>query len=271
MTSQVWFVTGAGRGFGRLVTERALAAGHRVVGTARNPAALEDLLARHGDALVALPLDVTDRAAVFAAVETAAKAFGRIDVVLNNAGQGLMGAVEELTEAAVRELMDVNFFGALWVTQAVTPVLRTQKSGRLLQMSSVGGVLGVPTMGAYAASKWALEGLSEALAGELAPFGVHVTLVEPRTYATGFLRQSMKIAEPRPEYRPVRAALARAYAGDRPGDPARVAEALLALAAVAEPPLRVLLGDGDYDVVLDAYRKRVEEWERWERISRDAG
>src|SRR5262245_43542085 len=186
--SRVWFITGAGRGFGRRFTEAALAAGDRVVATARRPEALDDLAAEHGERLAVLPLDVTDRAAVFATVERAAAAFGRLDVVVNNAGFGVSGAVEEVTEAQAREVLDTNFFGTLWVCQAVAPYLRAQRSGHVVQLSSVSGLIGIPTMGLYAASKFAIEGMSEALAHELEPFGVHVTLVEPRVYATEFMQ-----------------------------------------------------------------------------------
>jgi NAD(P)-dependent dehydrogenase (short-subunit alcohol dehydrogenase family) len=231
---------------------------------------LDDLVAAHPDRLVAVPLDVTDRAAVFAAVEAGVAAFGHLDVVVNNAGFGLSGAVEEVAEADARRLFDTNFFGALWVCQAVVPHLRRRRSGHLVQMSSVSGVLGIPTMGLYAASKFALEGLSETLAEELAPFGVHVTLVEPRIYATGFLA-GMAVAPPLDAYHPVRAALMERFTGRAPGDPAAVVDAVLDLVDHPAPPRRLLLGDGDYDTVIEAYRRRLVEWEDWEPVSRAAG
>lgn len=268
---RTWFITGAGRGLGRLVAEHALKAGDNVVGTARRPEVLDDLVEASEGRLVVLPLDVTDRAAVFAAVEKAAVAFERLDVVVNNAGFGLMGAVEEVGEDDARAIMETNFFGALWVSQAVLPRLRKQGAGRILQMSSVSGLMGVPTMGLYNASKFALEGLSDALAQEAEGFGVHVTLVEPRIYATDFLGASLKMSPMNPAYDPVRAALMAKYADGVPGDPVKVAEAVLELVASDAPPRRLLLGDGDFDVIVGLHQDRVAEWRSWESVSRAAG
>ncbi|MEV6906619.1 SDR family NAD(P)-dependent oxidoreductase [Amycolatopsis sp. NPDC051071] len=268
---RTWFITGVSRGFGRLITEHALEAGDNVVGTARRPEVLDDLVAASEGRLVILPLDVTDRAAVFATVEKAAKAFGRLDIVVNNAGHGLMGAVEEVGEDDARAIMETNFFGTLWVTQAVLPVLRKQGAGRILQMSSVSGLMAVPTMGLYNASKFALEGLSDALAQEVAGFGIHVTLVEPRIYATGFMGASLKMSPMSTAYDPVRVALMAKYADGVPGDPVKVAEAILQLVASDAPPRRLLLGDGDFDVIVELHQERVTEWRSWESVSRAAG
>jgi NAD(P)-dependent dehydrogenase (short-subunit alcohol dehydrogenase family) len=270
-TDRVWLITGAGRGFGRLFTEAALHDGDRVIATARNPEVLADLCEHHGERLVVLPLDVTDRAAVFATVAQAVAAFGRLDVVVNNAGYGLAGAVEEVTEAQVRALIETNFFGALWVCQAVIPHLRAQRSGHLVQMSSVSGVVAIPTMGLYSASKFALEGLSEALMQELAPFGVHVTLVEPRAYATDFMGPSMQMATWNNAYLPVRTALMERYGSLAPGDPQNVAAAVVTLSRMPTPPRRLVLGDHEYDVIIAAYRQRIDEWADWEAVSRAAG
>lgn len=270
-TERVWMITGAGRGFGRLFTEAALEAGDRVVATARNPEVLADLRARHTGKLVVLALDVTDRAAVFATVEQAVAAFGRLDVVVNNAGYGLAGAVEEVSEAQARGLIETNFFGALWVCQAVVPHLRAQRSGHIVQLSSVSGLIGIPTMGLYSASKFALEGVSEALMQELAPFGVHVTLVEPRAYATDFMGPSMQMAPWNEAYLPVRAALMERYGSLAPGDPWKVAAAVVALTRNPNPPRRLLLGDSEYDAIIADYRQRIDEWTAGEAISRAAG
>ena len=254
---RVWFITGAGRGFGLLFTQTALACGDMVVGTVRQPGQLEDLEARSEGRLVALPLDVRDRAAVFAAVETAADAFGRLDIVINNAGYGLTGAVEEITEDAAREIIDTNFFGTLWTCQAVAPHLRAQRSGHIVQMSSIAGLTGLPTQGLYAASKFAVEGMSESLGHELASFGITVTLVEPGAHATGF---TLRFAEFTDAYQPVRAALMERYAHASFGDPARVVEAIVAIVNNPKPPRRVLLG-GEYDMIMDLYRQRLDEWQ----------
>ena len=182
--SKIWFITGASRGFGRSWTIAALERGDKVAATARDTATLKDLVEKYGDALLPIQLDVTDRAADFAAVQLAHQHFGRLDIVVNNAGYGHFGFVEEVTEAEARAQFDTNVFGALWVTQAAIPLMREQGSGHIVQISSIGGVAAFPTVGIYNSSKWALEGFSEALAQEVAGFGIHVTLIEPGGYAT---------------------------------------------------------------------------------------
>ena len=183
-TSKVWFITGASRGFGREWAIAALERGDRVAATARTVSTLHDLVERFGDAILPLELDVTDRAADFAAVARAHEHFGQLDVVVNNAGYGQFGLVEELSEAEARGQLETNFFGALWVTQAALPYLRAQGSGHIIQVSSIGGISAFPNVGIYNASKWALEGLSQALAQEVAGFGITVTVVEPAGYST---------------------------------------------------------------------------------------
>lgn len=182
--SKIWFITGSSRGFGRQFAQAALERGDKVAATARNTDSLADLVAAHGEAVLPLKLDVTDKAAAFEAVQRAHEHFGRLDVIVNNAGHGLFGAVEELTEQQVRGQMETNFYGALWVTQAALPLLRAQNSGHIVQISTVGGVTSFPNLGGYNASKWALEGLTEALAQEVAGFGIKVTLVEPGGFET---------------------------------------------------------------------------------------
>src|ERR1700760_1115605 len=184
MANKTWFITGTSRGFGREWAIAALERGDRVAGTARDPSTLDDLKQTYGEALLPMALDVTDRDAVFAAVKRAHEHFGRLDIVVNNAGYGQFGMVEELSEDEARAQMETNVFGALWITQAALPHLRKQKSGHILQVSSIGGISAFPGLGLYHASKWALEGFSQSLAGELAAFGVHVTLIEPGGYDT---------------------------------------------------------------------------------------
>ncbi|MFJ4342811.1 oxidoreductase [Streptomyces sp. NPDC088915] len=270
-TPRVWFVTGASRGLGRAVTESLLDRGERVVATARSVSSLDDLAEKYGDRVLPTALDVTDRAAVFAVVAEAAERAGRIDVVLNNAGYGLAGAVEEVSERQVREQFDVNFFGALWVTQAVLPVLRRQGSGHVLQMSSIAGVTTYPNLGAYCASKWALEAASEALAQEVAGFGIRVTLVEAGEFRTDWSAGSMVRATPKSAYDSVlakrRHGLSGAYAHLQPGDPGRVGAALLALVGAEAPPLRVLLGGGAAELAPAVLRGRLAEWEEWRELA----
>src|ERR1700712_5639628 len=195
MPTKTWFITGTSSGFGREWAKAALERGDRVVGTARDPSTMDDLAAEHGDALLALPLDVTDRAAVFAAVDRANDHFGGLDIVVNNAGYGQFGMVEELSEQEAREQIETNLFGALWVTQAALPFLREQGSGHFLQVSSIGGISAFAGIGMYHASKWALEGLSQALAQEVEGFGIHVTLIEPGGFSTDWGGASAKHAE----------------------------------------------------------------------------
>lgn len=215
--SKVWFITGVSRGFGREWTLAALERGDRVAGTARDLGTVEDVAAKYPDTFLPLRLDVTDRDADFAAVRQAAEHFGRLDVVVNNAGYGHFGMIEELTEDEVRAQFETNVFGALWVTQAALPILRAQGSGHILQVSSIGGISAFPNLGAYHASKWALEGFSQSLAQEVAPFGIHVTLIEPGGFSTRLvrpqlppqhreprLRRSPRGPQPHPRRRPPR-------------------------------------------------------------------
>ncbi|ATZ29861.1 oxidoreductase [Streptomyces lavendulae] len=271
-TERVWLITGASRGLGRAIAEVVLEAGDTVVATARSIPALDGLVERFGERVVPVALDVTDRAAVLAAVAEAAERTGRIDVLLNNAGYGLAGAVEEVNETQVRDQFDVNFFGALWVTQAVLPVMRRQGSGHLLQMSSIAGVTTYPNLGLYCASKWALEAVSETLAQEVAGFGVKVTLVEAGEFRTDWSAGSMVRATPKFAYDEVlakrRHGLSGAYAHLQPGDPRKAGEALLKLTDEAEPPLRVLLGEGAADLAPNVLRARLAGWEEWDALAR---
>src|SRR5580698_6858264 len=219
MKGKVWFITGTSKGFGRVWAEAALARGDQVAATARDIKSLAPLVQRFGDQVAALALDVTDKGAVHAAIAAANARFGRLDVIVNNAGYGLFGAIEEISEAQARAQIETNLFGALWVTQAALPIMRAQGSGHIIQVSSIGGVNAFPTVGLYHASKWGLEGFSQALAAEVAGFGIKVTLVEPGGYATDWSGPSAKRAAPLPAYDGVHAAVASFRRSNTPGDP----------------------------------------------------
>ncbi|GAB3072143.1 SDR family oxidoreductase [Micromonospora schwarzwaldensis] len=266
---RTWFITGASRGLGRAFAEAALDRGDRVVAAARTVTP-DDFDARHGDRLLAQTLDVTDRAAVFAAVATAVKHFGRLDIVVNNAGNLSMGMVEEFTEAEARAQFEVNLFGALWVSQAVLPHLRAQRSGHIVQVSSIAALGGFPSTGMYSASKFALEGMSEALAMEAAAFDVRLSIIQPGGYWTD-LYTSVSATNPMDAYAPLRAELARQWAEDSvDSEPRLAAEALLRLVDSDDPPLRLLLGSMVYDLAFDIARRRMDTWAGWERVSRAA-
>ncbi len=267
--SKVWFITGASRGFGREWAIAALDRGDRVAATARDVSTLDDLRDRFGDAVLAMTLDVTDRAADFAAVQRAHDHFGRLDIVVNNAGYGHFGFVEELTETEVRDQMETNFFGALWVTQAALPYLRRQRSEHIIQVSSIGGVSAFADLGAYHASKWALEGLSQSLSLEVAPFGIHVTLIEPGGYATDWGGSSARRSATMPEYAESRAEAdrVRSQRVARPGDPKASAAALLKVVDAEKPPLRVFFGELPLQIVNADYQSRLQTWEEWQPIA----
>ena len=276
MSIRTWFITGASRGFGRSFTEAALAAGDRVAATARDASSLGDLVAEHGDAILPIELDVTHRDEAFAAVRKAHDHFERLDVVVNNAGYGVSGAVEELSEEQARRQIEVNLFGALWVTQAALPILREQGSGWIVQVSSIGGLAAFPLTGIYHASKWALEGFSETLRQEVEPFGIRVLMVEPSGFRTDWAGSSMDRAEPLDAYQQIVAiAERRAFQqeennGSQPGNPDLAARALLDTLSRDDPPFRLLLGNVAYDVAVDRYQTRLKEFRAGEQVARGA-
>jgi NAD(P)-dependent dehydrogenase (short-subunit alcohol dehydrogenase family) len=272
MSARTWFLTGASRGFGREWAVAALERGDSVAATARDTSTLDDLVARFGDRVLPLRLDVTDRDAVFASVAAAHERFGRLDVVVNNAGYGQFGMIEEISEAEAREQFEANVFGALWVTQAALPFLREQGSGHILQVSSIGGVSAFPNIGIYNASKWALEAFSQSLAQEVAGFGISVTIIEPGAYSTDWAGSSARHASPLPAYDAFReqAAEQRKSRAGSPGDPTATAQAVLAVVDAPQPPLRIFLGDGPLAIVTRDYESRLAEWRKWEPVSKSA-
>jgi NAD(P)-dependent dehydrogenase (short-subunit alcohol dehydrogenase family) len=270
MSAKVWFITGTSKGFGRIWAEAALARGDKVAATARDVATLAPLVEQYGDQVLALTLDVDAKAAVDAAIVQTIARFGRIDVAVNNAGYGLLGVIEEISEAEARAQMETNFFGALWVTQAVLPHMRAQGSGHIIQVSSIGGVNAFPTVGLYHASKWALEGFSQALAQEVAAFGIKVTIVEPAGYATDWSGPSAKHPTPIAAYEPQRAARAAARRAANPGDPEATGPAILKVVDAADPPLRIFFGTTGLPMTRAEYARRIETWEQWNEVSTEA-
>ncbi|WP_392675440.1 oxidoreductase [Streptomyces sp. LN785] len=274
-TGRVWLITGASSGFGRSIAEAALAAGDTVVATARRPEALDALIAAHPDRAVALQLDVTDTARIADVVADTVLWYGRIDVVVNNAGLGLIGAVEETTDRELRDLMDLHFFAPAALVRAVLPHMRRQGSGAVVQMSSMGGRLSFAGVGAYSASKFALEGLSEALAAEVAPHGIKVLIVEPGSFRTGFagggaLRHTTAIPAYEETVGPVRTQLPGSD-GKQEGDPDRAAAAILGALAADTTPLRLPLGGDATDAVLASLDASRAETVAWEKVSRSTG
>ncbi|MDR7187015.1 NAD(P)-dependent dehydrogenase (short-subunit alcohol dehydrogenase family) [Microbacterium trichothecenolyticum] len=267
--SKVWFVTGSSKGFGREFVLAALENGDRVAATARNTDTLNDLVEKYGDAVLPLRLDVTDRDQVIAAVKSAHDAFGRLDVVINNAGYGLFGTVEEITEQQLRDQLETNLFGVLHVTQAVLPILRDQGAGHIIQISTVGGVAAFPTLGGYHASKWALEGLTESLAQEVAGFGIKVTLVEPGGFDTDWASASAVVAEPQPQYAGLHGAMNSRGAGPQP-KPVGFGSAILKVVNAEKAPLRVFFGEQPTQIVPHIYQQRLAEWAEWAPVSREA-
>ncbi|HEX8976986.1 MAG TPA: SDR family oxidoreductase [Solirubrobacteraceae bacterium] len=267
MANKTWFITGTSRGFGREWSIAALERGDRVAATARDLSTLGELARRYGEALLPLALDVTDRSAVFESVRRAHEHFGRLDVVVNNAGYGQFGMVEELSEEEARAQIETNLFGALWVTQAALPFLRQQGSGHFLQVSSIGGISAFPGIGMYHASKWGLEGISQSLAAEVKDFGIKVTLIEPGGFSTDWGGASAKHAGRLEAYARVHEASRQRRAGNIPGDPVASAEALLRVVDADEPPLRVFFGTAPLGIAERDYENRLATWRKWQPVS----
>jgi NAD(P)-dependent dehydrogenase (short-subunit alcohol dehydrogenase family) len=269
MTQKTWFITGVSRGFGREWALAALERGDSVAATARDLSALDDMVATYGERFLPLELDVTDRDADFAAVRQAHERFGRLDIVVNNAGYGHFGLVEEITEAEARAQLETNLFGALWVTQAALPFLREQGSGHILQVSSIGGISAFPLVGIYHASKWALEGISQSLAQEVASFGIKVTLIEPGGFATDWAGSSSSTSAQLPAYAEYheQAQQQRRKRVGTPGSPSASAAAVLKLVDADEPPLRCFFGTAPLGIAKADYEQRLATWDKWQPVA----
>ncbi|MGW0194279.1 oxidoreductase [Nonomuraea sp. NPDC003201] len=272
--ARTWLITGSSRGFGRHLAEAVLEAGDRVIATARSPKQLDDLVALHGDRIRAVALDVTDAAAAARAVKEATDAFGSLDVVVNNAGYGNSAPIEEMAEDDFRAQLETNLFGVVNVTRAALPVLRAQRSGVFVQFSSIGGrVGGTPGMGAYQTAKFAVEGFSEVLANEVAPFGVKVVIVEPGAFRTDWQGPSMEIHPVGPDYEQTVGVIHRYRRdtdGTQPGDPARAARIIIDVVGHDDPPRRLLLGSDAVASAQKAAELRAAETEKWADVSRSA-
>jgi NAD(P)-dependent dehydrogenase (short-subunit alcohol dehydrogenase family) len=270
MKQKVWLITGASKGFGRVWTKAALDRGDKVIATARNIGALDDLSKEYGDSVFPVQLDVTDRQNCFEAVNKAISHFGKIDILINNAGFGQFGFMEELTETEIREQMETNFFGSFWMIQAVLPFMRQQKSGHIMQVSSVSGVTAASYLSAYHASKWAVEGLCEALSHEVGQFGIKVTLIEPAGYSTDWITSSAKHTKPMEIYNKLRESWLANRKTIPSGDPNATGEAILKLSDAENPPLRMFLGSVPFTIIEPIYKKRLDTWKEWQKVSEGA-
>ncbi len=267
---KTWFITGTSKGFGRIWAEAALERGDQVVATARNIDTLSELNEKYGDRVLSLELDVNDKVKVDEAVKKAHDKFGRLDIVINNAGYGQFGAIEELSEQEARDQMETNLFGALWVTQAVLPILREQKSGHIIQVSSIGGVHAFAGIGMYHASKWALEGFSQALNQEVKDLGIKVTLIEPGGFSTDWGGPSAKHAKKISAYDKIREARESMRSTNKPGVPEATGPVVLKLVDMENPPLRIFFGSAPNKMIHPEYEKRLNEWDKYNELSIEA-
>jgi NADP-dependent 3-hydroxy acid dehydrogenase YdfG len=271
----VWFITGCSKGFGRILTDRLLeTTTARVVATARNPETLEDLKTSYPDRLLILTLDVTNNDAIHAGTTAALKAFGRIDVLVNNAGYGLAGALEECSLTDIKAQYETNVFGLMAMTQAILPYMRQQKRGHIINLSSVAGLVSMPGLGIYNSTKYAVEGLSEALAMEVAPFGIKVTIIEPGPFRTDFAGGSLHISSHLKDYDATPVAQSRAYLQEahenQAGDPVKAADIMIQVTTMSTPPLRLPLGNIAMDRIYQKYTKQMTEFTAYEKLARSA-
>jgi NADP-dependent 3-hydroxy acid dehydrogenase YdfG len=270
-STKVWFITGTSSGFGRCLAEEVLKRGDRVIATARKPETIKDLEKQYPGQALAVKLDVTKRAQIAAAVQKAVGAFKRIDVLVNNAGYGLTGAIEDVTDAAVKRIFDTNVFGLMHVAQAILPVMRKQRSGRILNISSVVGQVAFPTIGIYCATKHAVEGISEALRQEIASFGIKLTIIEPGYFQTDFGSRSIERTKPSKPYKEIDKQLGEAFknmaASPTAGDPRKGALAMMEAVYAAEPPNRLPLGADAMGMIREKIDTQRKELDRWQAVS----
>lgn len=260
-------ITGASRGFGKIWAKAFLKRGDNVIATARNLEHIQDLVTEFGKAVLPLRLDVTNRAQCFAVVETAYQHFGKLDVVINNAGYCLFATIEEASEQEVRDQFDTNVFGSLWIAQAVIPIMKKQRKGHIIQVSSVLGLSGAPTFGIYCASKSAVEGINESMEGELKGFGINTTLIEPNGFATDWSGSSAVRSKKLDDYDGVRSYVFSVLKQLPVGNPAATAEAILKIVDAETPPLRVFLGKLGLPRMKTIYAERIALWEKWSELS----
>jgi len=267
--TKIWFITGSSRGLGRSLTEAVLAAGDNVAATARNPETLKDLVEKYGEQILPVQLDVTDYKRVHQAVADTVAHFGKIDVLVNNAGFGIVGAAEAYTDEQVRSQLETNLYAPIEITRAVLPYMRKQGSGRILQISSIGGRVGNPGISIYQAAKWGLSGFSEALAKEVAPLGILVTSVEPGGFRTDWAGDSMTYAPKIEGYDTVnqRAELFTSGKFIPMGDPDKAAKVMIELAENPKPPIHLVLGSEAIGMLKNANASRQEEMEKWMQVS----
>jgi Short-chain alcohol dehydrogenase of unknown specificity len=270
--NKVWIITGCSTGFGRELAKATIKAGYKVVVTARNLHAITDLINENEDNVLAMELDVTKPDQIEKTVKAAIEKFGRIDVLVNNAGVGYFSSIEEAVEEETRKMFEINFWGLMHMTNAVLPYMRSQRSGHIINISSIGGLASFPGVGYYNGSKYAVEGISESLAQELAPFHIRVTLIEPSNFRTDWSgRSAAKTKSTIKEYEELISPFINGENhGKEPGDPKKAAEAIINVAEAEEPPLRLLLGAEAYSVVVNKYSESLNNFEKWKEVSVNA-
>ncbi|MCY7321153.1 MAG: SDR family NAD(P)-dependent oxidoreductase [Phormidesmis sp. CAN_BIN36] len=270
-SEKVWFITGSSTGFGRALAEAVLEKGYRLVATARKPEQLNDLVDRYPNQVKAVALDVTNSQSVREAVEAALNEFEQIDVLVNNAGYGTVGAIEEVSDDDIKRQFDTNLFGALNVTRAVLPTMREQRSGHILNISSVGGIVSFAGVGMYCATKFALEGVSEALAQEVKPLGIKVTIIEPGAFRTDFSGRSIVTPDHAiPDYAETSGKMIQwnqEIDGKQPGDPVKAAAAMIQVVETENPPLRLALGEDAVNGITQKLESMKAELEAWKDVS----